>query len=105
MSSQAKLIPFDQFYKPVCPVCSARVIFESALLQDFLQLSSSNSHQPAEGGANEVATPTRKAAAKDKEVQLRVLLPDKTVVTVTINEYWRTHEVYEVSMSSTCILL
>ena len=32
----------------------------------------------------------------EKDIQLRILMPDKSVVMVTIQEFWRTGEVYEV---------
>ena len=68
-------------------------------MQDFLQSTSSNSHPEPGGGASGVTVATRQVATKEveKEVQLRILLPDKTVTTVTINEFWRTNEVYDVS--------
>ena len=66
-------------------------------MQDFLQVKRQNT-QPGVGGARvvTVATPGGGAAPVEKQVQLRVLLPDKTVTTVTISEYWRATEVYEV---------
>ena len=91
-------------------MCSAKVIYESALMQDFLQLKPSDVRPQAvggvstgeRGGVGSVATeatrrPVR-AAPMEKEVQLRILLPDKTVTMVTVNEFWRTSEVYEVRL-------
>ena len=76
-------------------------------MQDFLQLKPSDIRPQAvggvstgeRGGAGMVTEATRrsvKAAPVEKEVQLRILLPDKTVTMVTVNEFWRTNEVYEV---------
>ena len=76
-------------------------------MQDFLQLKPSDVRPQAvggvsteeRGGAGMVTEATRrpvKAAPVEKEVQLRILLPDKTVTMVTVNEFWRTNEVYEV---------
>jgi len=70
-------------------VCSARVIFESNLMQDFLQIP-----QVSTAGGASVATKTA-AVPKEKQVDLRVMLPDRSVTAVTINEYWRTPEVYQ----------
>jgi sorting nexin-27 len=80
-------------------VCSAKVIFESDLMQDFLQLKSQNP-QPGGGGRAGVVTEaiagqSSRGPAAEKKVQLRILLPDKTVSTITVSEYWRTNEVYE----------
>ena len=90
---------------PLLPVCSARVIFESDLLQDFLQIKRSNVPTASGGGGGGgggtvtvTATRTVKPAAQEeKDVQLRVFMPDKSVVMITIQEYWRTDEVYDVS--------
>ena len=71
-------------------------------MQDFLQLKG-QTPQPGGGGAGIITEATggassrATAAAGEKKVQLRVLLPDKSVSTVTVSEYWRTNEVYEVS--------
>lgn len=83
-------------------MCSARVIFESDLMQDFLQLTKSN--ETGEGGAGKgggapAATKTA-AVSQERQVHLRVLLPDRTVTSVTINEYWRTPDVYQVRLLS-----
>jgi sorting nexin-27 len=80
-------------------VCSAKVIFESDLMQDFLQLKGQNP-QPGGGGRAGLVTEatagqSSRGPAAEKKVQLRVLLPDKTVSTITVSEYWRTNEVYE----------
>ena len=60
-------------------------------MQDFLQIP-----QVSTAGGASVATKTA-AVPKEKQVDLRVMLPDRNVVAVTINEYWRTPEVYQVS--------
>lgn len=76
-------------------------------MQDFLQTGRSNAHRAVLGGASGgesdgagvVTGATRqpaKVAPEEKKVQLRILLPDKSVTTVTIDEHWRTREVYEV---------
>ena len=72
------------------------MIYESDLMQDFLQLKQQSGG--GEAGVVTGATTARPArgAQEEKKVQLRILLPDKTVTTVTISEYWRTNEVYEV---------
>ena len=46
-----------------------------------------------------------KAVPVEKEVQLRVLLPDKSVTTFTIHEFWRTGEVFEVRVDQEVLLL
>lgn len=84
------------------PVCSAKVIYESDLMQDFLQMRRSDNHQ-AEGGANTgggvvSAVARQPSTPVEKEVQLKILMPDKTITTVTINEFWRANEVYEVGL-------
>ena len=59
-------------------------------MQDFLQ---------AKQLATPTATPTNGQKAgknEEREVELRVQLPDKTVVTVSIREFWRTTDVYRV---------
>ena len=69
-------------------------------MQDFLQLTKSN--ETGEGGAEKgggasAATKTA-AVSQERQVDLRVLLPDRTVTSVTINEYWRTPDVYQVRL-------
>lgn len=71
-------------------------------MQDFLQMKRSDNHQ-AEGGATSgggvVSGATRQPSTPvEKEVQLKILMPDKTITTVAINEFWRTNEVYEVGL-------
>ena len=78
------------FFLSFFAVCSARIIFESDLMQDFLQLK-----QAASGGES---NPPAKATPPEKQVNLRVLLPDRTVMTISIMEFWRTPEVFEVGM-------
>ena len=72
-------------------VCSARVIFDSDLLQDFLELKKQPAGVASSGGATKVSTPVQ-----ENTVDFRVTLPDHSVTMVTINEQWRTHEVFEV---------
>lgn len=72
-------------------VCSARVIFESDLLQDFLELKK----QSTSGGGGTESGKKAEAVPQEKKVNLRVTLPDHTVATVTINEHARTPEVFE----------
>ena len=61
-------------------------------MQDFLQLSKQSPTTPPAH-----ATKAAAVAAVEKKVELRVVLPDRSTVTVTIQEFWRTPEVYEVS--------
>ena len=82
-------------------VCSARVIFESDLMQDFLDLKQSGG---SSGGAVAVviakgnkATPPQ-GHKVERKVDLRVLLPDHSLVTVPISEHWRSTEVFQVYM-------
>ena len=80
------------WYIHVPLVCSARVIFESDLMQDFLELKQNkgttvnkeDSSSPAQG---------RKV---ERKPDLRVLLPNHTIVTVSVSEHWRTPEVFQV---------
>lgn len=73
-------------------------------MQDFLQLKRSDSHQAVGGattGGSVVSGATRQPSTPvEKEAQLKILMPDKTITTVTINEFWRTNEVYEVRLST-----
>ena len=64
-------------------------------MQDFLQIPQVNAAGGESGGAT-AATKTP-AVPQERQVDLRVMLPDRTVIPVTINEYWRTPEVYQVS--------
>ena len=66
-------------------VCSARVIFESDLMQDFLNPLG------VENGRDSQALPPQ-----DRKFNLRVLLPTRSVCTVSIRDNSRTAEVYEV---------
>lgn len=76
-------------------VCSARVIFESDLMQDFLMVGSGG------GGVGGGATPpqvngkqTQKAMSpQDRMVDLCVMLPNRSKCTVSIKENYRTAEV------------
>ena len=43
------------------------------------------------------AAPNAAAKTQDKDVELKVMLPDKSIIVVSIRDFWRTHEVYEVS--------
>lgn len=72
-------------------VCSARVIFDSDLLQDFLELKKPAGASAGAADAPEVITPQ-----VEKSVDFRVTLPDHSVTMVTIKEQWRTREVFEV---------
>ena len=74
-------------------VCSARVIFESDLLQDFLEIKKSSSMAAAVASVGE----GKKAEAREKKVDFRVTLPDHSVTTVTIEQHARTPEVFNVS--------
>lgn len=75
-------------------------------MQDFLQLSKGN--ETGEGGAGKgggtvkgegASAATRTAAVpQERQVDLRVLLPDRSVTSVTINEFWRTPAVYQVRL-------
>lgn len=73
-------------------VCSAKVIFESDLLQDFLELKKSS------GGATvEAKKPsTDQAQPVERKIDIRVTLPDRNLTTVSITEHLRTTEVFEV---------
>ena len=73
-------------------VCSARVIFESDLLQDFLELKKPQGGKPGSEVKKAAAEP-----AAEKKIDFRVTLPDRTLTTVTISEHSRTQEVFEVS--------
>ena len=87
-------------------VCSARVIFESDLMQDFLDLKQSGGSTVVAGavvGAAAVAvivkgnktTPTQ-GRKVERKVDLRVFLPDHSLITVPISEHWRATEVFQV---------
>ena len=69
-------------------------------MQDFLQLGKQNSApSPAH------ATKATVASVTEKQVELRVVLPDRSTVTVTIQEFWRTPEVYQVSWHSSLLAM
>lgn len=73
-------------------ICSARVIFESDLLQDFLELK-----KQSVGGATGTSEGKKAEAEQtEKKVDFRVTMPDRSVTTVTISEHARTPEVFEV---------
>ncbi len=72
-------------------VCSARVIFESDLLQDFLEL------KKPQGGKSGAEVKKAAEPAAEKKIDFRVTLPDRTLITITISEHSRTPEVFEVS--------
>ena len=76
-------------------VCSARVIFESDLMQDFLQIKESG------GGA----TASNATPHKERKVDLRVMLPDNTVISIPISEHWRTAEVLAVWEIDVCVMM
>ena len=60
-------------------------------MQDFLQMKQTSTSTAAK------APPSVAANTPDKDVGLKVMLPDKSVITVSIQERWRTREVYRVS--------
>lgn len=77
------------------------MIYDSELMQDFLQLKQMTADNG--GGAGTEAAAVGGAGTKgvaatppEKQVDLRVMLPDHTVTSVTIKEFWRTAEVYQV---------
>ena len=81
-------------------VCSARVIFESDLMQDFLDLKQSSGSTAGAAAAAVSAkgnktTPTQGRKVEHK-VDLRVFLPDHSLITVPISEHWRATEVFQV---------
>lgn len=69
------------------PVCSARVIFESDLMQDFLNPSGKENGMCA----------TQATPPQDRKFSLRVLLPNRSICTVSVRDNSRTMEVFEVS--------
>lgn len=66
-------------------VCSARVIFECDLMQDFLNSSGMDNGSASQG------TPPQ-----DRKCNLRVLLPTRSVCTVSVRDNSRTGDVFEV---------
>lgn len=84
--------PIDVIHVP--PVCSARVIFESDLMQDFLELKQ-NKGATATKEDNSSPAQGRKV---ERKPDIRVLLPNHTIVTVPISEHWRTPEVFQVQL-------
>ena len=80
-------------------MCSARVIFESDLMQDFLDLKqSSGSSASATAAVNAKGNKTTPPQGRkvERKVDLRVLLPDHSLVTVPISEHSRGNEVFQV---------
>lgn len=79
-------------------VCSARVIFESDLMQDFLDLKQGGGLAGAAAAViakgNKTTPPQGRKV--ERKVDLRVLLPDHSLVTVPISEHWRATEVFQV---------
>ncbi len=69
-------------------------------MQDFLQLKqfTATGNGAGTGAGTEAGGGAMAKAAlpSEKKVDLRVLLPDRSVIMVTINEFWRTPEVYQV---------
>ena len=88
-------------------MCSARVIFESDLMQDFLELKHSSGSSSSGGGATLNATGSRSTPPQrqktDHRTDLRVLLTDNSVVSVPISEHWRSTEVFEVHVCTVCM--
>lgn len=71
-------------------VCSAKVIFESDLLQDFLELKKPS----GVGASKETKKPSAEVA--ERKIDMRVTLSDRSMTTVSITEHMRTPEVFEV---------
>ena len=98
MSSLSVLLinnPYLLLLLHVHVVCSARVIFESDLMQDFLELKQNGGSSTSGGGATAKTTPPQGHKA-DRMVDLRILLPDHTLITVPVSEHWRSAEVFQV---------
>ncbi len=73
------------------------MIYDSELMVDFLQLKPAAAANGAGTGAGtEAAAAAKPAPPAEKQVDLRVMLPDHSVTTITIKEFWRTPEVYQV---------
>ena len=91
----------DMCFHSMCPtlhvlifaVCSARVIYESELMQDFLK-----SKEEPNG------LPSQTTPPQDRRVDLCVILPNRSKCTVSINENSRSDEVLEVSILQTSLI-
>lgn len=70
-------------------ICSAKVIFESDLLQDFLELK-----KPTGGASGESTKTSTEAPAR--KIDMKVTLPDRSLTIVSITEQLRTADVFEV---------
>lgn len=80
-------------------VCSARVIFESDLMQDFLQSRGETFN------SNSTSTkPSQPSPSQDRKVDLCIILPNRSKCTVSIKENSRTTEVFEVGLHLLCFL-
>ena len=71
-------------------------------MQDFLELKQGGLPPTTGGGAAGNASGVAKASPGqgrkvERKVDLRVLLPDHSVITVPVSEHWRTTEVFEVN--------
>ena len=67
-------------------------------MQDFLDLKQGGGSSGTGGGAaakTNNTTPTQGRKAEHK-VDLRVLLPDHSVISVPVSEHWRSPEVFQV---------
>ena len=69
-------------------------------MQDFLELKHSSGSSGGGGGATvnskgNKTTPTQ-GRKEEHKIDLRVLLPDHSLVTVPISEHWRSTEVFQV---------
>lgn len=73
---------------PLHTVCSARIIYESDLMQDFLK---------ADAKAETNGKPSPAMPPQDRKVDLCIMLPNHSKCTVSIKENYRTGEVLEVS--------
>ena len=70
-------------------------------MQDFLELKEGGGSLSTDGGAAVNAGSVAKASPSqgrkvERKVDLRILLPDHSVVTVPVSEHWRSTEVFEV---------
>lgn len=82
------------WYIHISVVCSARVIFESDLMQDFLELKQ---NKGATANKDDDSSPAQ-GRKVERKPDLRVLLPDHTVITVQVFEHWRSPEVFQVQL-------
>lgn len=66
-------------------------------MQDFLDLKQGGGSSGSGGSADkgDKTTPTQ-GRKVERKVDLRVLLPDHSVITVPISEHWRSTEVFQV---------